>query len=63
MISIVIGVFVLLLEFSSLNDMLKLILQIIVAVVLYFILNYKYIIYDFFGRKKVSLQSSSETKC
>lgn len=34
------------------NIYLKIILQIITAVIVYFILNYKYIIYDFLGKKR-----------
>ena len=34
------------------NNIIKLILQIIVAVIIYVLLNYKYIMYDFLGRKR-----------
>ena len=48
--SLIIGLPVVLLELLLLNGFLKLILQIIIAISLYLILNYKYIIYDFLGK-------------
>jgi len=48
-ISMIIGLFVLLFELFPLNNILKLILQAITAVILYFTINYKYIMHDFFG--------------
>ena len=49
--SVIMGVIVLLIELLLKDGFLKLIIQVVSAIIIYFIINYKYIVYDFFGKK------------
>ena len=36
------------------NDVLRIIIQIVTAVIIYFALNYKYLLFEFLGMKKIN---------
>lgn len=49
---IIIFILILILNFIIKNNILRLVIQIALAVIIYFIMNYNYIWYDFFGKNK-----------
>ena len=60
--SIMVGLPVWLIELSPLNSMVKLVSQVIITIILYFILNYRYIIYDFFGKNVLPSEFNNRKK-
>lgn len=60
--SIMVGLPVWLIELSPLNSMVKLVSQVIITIILYFILNYRYIIYDFFGKNVLLSEFNNRKK-
>ena len=56
--SVIIGFIIYGIGLSINNIYMRLCIQIIVFLILYVIINYKYIIYDFFGKKKKSLSNA-----